>query len=165
MKYAYVPFNESGLISYVQRSVNTFHKNTPLEKFDKTILVHGGSTPSPLRKVSHNKQLYVFGHGSPRSDVIGDNLGNTISLDELARRLFLDGLSFSQKKLKLNACNGGTGGGESMAAKLKVALRGLGYATIEVYGYTESLMVDSTGTGGSKVGSSGTRAKDIRVKF
>jgi hypothetical protein len=165
MKYAYMPFNDPGLLGYVQRTTRDFHKNTPLEKFSKQVLVHDGTT-QPLRQVSAKKQLYVFGHGSTRSTKISDNSHNSLSIDDLAMRLLMDGLSLSHKKLKLFSCEGGIGEGHSMAAQLKRAMVKLGFSAITVYGYHDSLTVSARhGLFNSKQGAGGRRAKDIRHKF
>lgn len=159
-KIAYVPFADQGLRNYVSTTINTFNSGRMFDRFKTPPRYHGGPI---LRDVGINTQVYVFGHGSPKSDVISDNSGNQLTMDELAVQLLSDGLSLAHKVIKLNACNGGTGGLQSMANKLLMAMRGAGFPAVKVYGYTENLYVKSWGS--QKHGTSGARAKDIRVKF
>ena len=119
-----------------------------------------------LRNVGFDQQIYVFGHGAEGSDTITAMDGSSLTLAELARQLFLDGMSISQQKLKLFSCEGGRGGNNSMAAKLKMHLQGLGYSEITVYGYTESLAIGTQGDIQQKYSSdTGARAKSIRVRY
>lgn len=164
MKVAYCPFDDNDTVNLVQFNISKFHRRTLLEKFDQRVRRHNGLAPV-LRDVSYKQQLYVFGHGSPMSDVIEDCQGNQITIGELALRMFLDGLSMSHEKIKLHSCSGGVGGHYSMAAKLKMALQALGFLRLNVYGYTEDLSVSTSGPLGFKRTVTGARAKSTRVRF
>lgn len=159
-KVAYVPFSDTGLLGYVKRTVTSFNGGRIFDKFESSPRVHKSGA---LSGVGTGTQVYIFGHGAPKSDTISDNVGTSLTMDELAQQLKDAGLKGGHKVIKLNACNGGTGGLQSMACKLMVAMRGAGFPAVSVYGYTENLKV--TAKDGSKHGSSGARAKDIRVKF
>jgi len=159
-KIAYVPFTDGGLAGYVEITVGRFNQGRIFDRFSKPVKQY----PSSLASVSSRTQLYVYGHGGGRSDDIQDNNGNSLTLDELASRIKAAGLATNHKVIKLFACSGGCGGGQSMAAKFHRALRGKGYAKVVVYGYGEDLSVDS-GVSGRKTGVSGARAKSIRSKF
>lgn len=164
MKIAYSPFADPDLLELIGNVVHEFHAWTPLEKFDKRIRTYDGTT-QPLKDVKYNQQLYVFGHGGPRETIIEDCLGNSVTIKELAARIAGDGLSISHEKIKLYSCSGGVGGGGSMAAQLKNALRLHGYTKLSVYGFTESMTDRASGVLNFKRGESGARAKNIRVKF
>jgi len=164
-KVAYCPFNDTDTVNLIAFNISKFHRgNIFTSGFDKRVRKHDGRT-AVLNDTSAKQQIYVFGHGSPRSDTIQDCSGNNISIDELAYRLLYDGMKASTRHLKLHSCSGGVGGGQSMAAKLKIALVGIGYMGITVYGYTEDLSTSTSGLFGFKRTVSGRRAKNARVSF
>jgi hypothetical protein len=169
MKIAYSPFDDQDHVDAIYQNICRFHRgvfSSLLEQFDLTIRVHGRGGGQPLRTVRYDQQLYVFGHGGEASDEIECMDGSTLSLDDLAARLFLDGLSISQKVVKLFACEGGKGGDTSMAAKLKRAMVDIGFTNVTVYGYTESLAIGTRGAAQQKYSTdTGARAKSVRVKF
>jgi hypothetical protein len=164
-KYAYMPFTDPGLLDYVTENARQFHKGTPFGKIKLPVMTSDGAG-QPLKAVKSTDQLYVYGHGAPKSDALQDNAGNEILLTDLAALLLADGLSLMHKKLKLFSCNGGVGQSDSMAAQLKRAMQRVGFRHVIVYGYTDSMLVDADwGPFGSKSGAGGTRAKSLRVKF
>lgn len=173
MKIAYCPFDDQGTVDAIYRNIRLFHRgifSTFLEKYDLNIRVHGRIQPGAglqvLRNVKFDEQIYVFGHGAEGSDTITAMDGSSLTLAQLAEQLFMDGMSMSQQKLKLFSCEGGRGGNDSMAAKLKVCLQQWGYRDIAVYGYTESLAIGTQGALQQKFGTdTGARAKSVRVRF
>ncbi len=173
MKIAYCPFDDQGTVDAIYDNIRLFHRgifSSFLEKYDLNVRVHGRMQQNAgmqvLRNVKHDRQIYVFGHGNEGSDTITAMDGSSLTLAELARQLFMDGMSVSQQKLKLFSCEGGRGGNNSMAAKLKMHLRRWGYRDIAVYGYTESLAIGTNGPLQQKFGTdTGARAKSVRVRF
>jgi len=169
MKIAYSPFDEQDHVAAIYQNICRFHRgvfSSLLEKFDLSIRVHGRGGSQPLRTVRYDQQLYVFGHGGEGEDEIECMDGSKLSLQDLAGQLFLDGLSVSQKAVKLFACEGGKGGSSSMAAKLKQHMVNIGFTSVTVYGYTESLAIGTKGAAEQKYSTdTGKRAKSVRVKF
>jgi hypothetical protein len=169
MKIAYCPFNDDDTVNAIIANIRNFHRglfSSFLEKYDLRVRVHRGDGRQVLRDVKFDQQVYIFGHGAEGSDEIEAMDGSTLTLAELAEQLFMDGLSMSQKAIKLFSCEGGRGGNNSMAAKLKLHLQQWGYRDIAVYGYTESLAIGTQGVVGQKYSSdTGKRAKSVRVKF
>ena len=164
-KVAYCPFNDVETANLALFNINKFHRGHIFSSgFDKRVRMHNGKT-AVLKDVSYKQQIYVFGHGAPKSDTIEDCSGNSITIEELAYRLLYDGMNPMTRHLKLHSCSGGVGGGQSMAAKLKIALVGIGYMGITVYGYTEDLSTSTSGLFGFKRTVSGRRAKNARVQF
>ena len=169
MKIAYCPFDDDETVDAIFDNIRSFHRglfSSFLEQFDLRIRVHRGGAGPVLRDVRYDQQLYVFGHGEEGADDIEAMDGSTLTLDALAEQIFSDGLSISQKVIKLFSCEGGRGGNSSMAAKLKLALRQWGFTNITVYGYTESLAIGTQGPIQQKYSiDTGARAKSVRVKF
>jgi len=169
MKVAYCPFDDDTTVNAIFENIRYFHRglfSSFLEQFDLRIRVHRNGAPGQvLRDVRYDQQIYVFGHGSEGSDDIVAMDGTRLTITELAQQIFLDGMSVGQRELKLFSCEGGRGGNNSMAAKLKLYLRGLGYTNITVYGYTESLAIGTQGALQQKFADTGARAKSVRVAY
>ena len=170
MKYAYCPFDDDQTVDAIRINIQDFHKHTRFdrmfrEQFDMNIRKWTAGNPRVMGDIWRMSQVYVFGHGMPRADSIGAMDGTEISITELANRIAASGLSKHHRKIKLFSCNGGTGGLDSMAAKLWIELyNNHDFKEIKVYGYTESMVIGVDDTG-HKIGDSGTRAKNLRVKF
>ena len=170
MKIAYCPFEDQDTVDAIYDNIRLFHRGSIfsvfLEKYDLNIRIHRADGRQVLKDVKPQQQIYVFGHGSEGDDEITAMDGSSLTLAELAEQLFMDGMSISQEKLKLFSCEGGRGGSNSMAAKLKTHLQKWGYNNIAVYGYTESLAIGTKGPVQQKFSAdTGARAKSVRVKF
>ncbi|MGH9453266.1 MAG: hypothetical protein ACRD2O_04775 [Terriglobia bacterium] len=176
MKYAYCPFDDNHTVDAIRLNIEDFHRGSRFdrlfrEKFDDNIRKWTAAAPAVLSDVWRISQVYIFGHGAPKSNVIQPMVGNDITIAELANRVAASGLSRSHRTIKLFSCNGGEGGtdgaraGASMAAKLYDELhRNHGFDQVTVYGYLDSLII-GVDAAGHKLGEGGQRAKDIRVKF
>lgn len=151
-KYIYVPFNDPQLIGWANELAKNWHAGKlGADKFARPVL-SPSATGEPLRKVSASTQLYIFGHGGDSRDYISSEAGERLTMGELAAQLIDNGLSRSHKKIKLFCCKGGSGGVNSMAARLKRELQVRRVVGVKVYGYTEEVAAYGTLESGSKYG-------------